>query len=179
MPGVEEAMLVPGYGGFGDSQFPGEFGGMQPPGGFGGMQPPSGPTQEEIKRQKAAQKRREDQALIEQRQSQRYGEVSAPIPWEGIKKTTLDIKADKDGVSRASLMAPIQLDRSQQLRIGGTYMPGYRESDVSIPSTFGLEAGYETPGLDVRVGYTDRRRGGGAGMGVGGFEASARGKMNW
>lgn len=103
------------------------------------------------------------------------------MQWSAIRKPDLDVEADPKGINRATLALPIRIDDSQELRLGGTYMPAYSENGVTVPSAYGIEAGYETPGFNARVRYSTRNRTGGGmgGPGGGGFEAGVRGNFNW
>jgi len=120
------------------------------------MAPPM-PSMQEIERQKR------EQLLMQQMQA-RDAMVNQPLVY-GQKPVNLDINAVEGGIESIGGTANIQLDPNQRLRIGANYMPSYVEQGVSVPQTYRVEAGYETPGLGINVNYRPRR------MGMGGFGA--------
>jgi hypothetical protein len=135
----------------------GDAGGFQGPSGFG-----QGPSLEEMRQQ---QERMRQEAVLNQRNQERQAMVNAPINYERPQPFTLDVDAAGNSLEKVGGSAVIQLDPNQRLRFGGSYMPGYQEQNVAIPSAAKLEAGYNTPSFGINVNWRPQRQGGA----VGGF----------
>lgn len=167
MPGIAEAAMGPGM-------MPG-FGGMP-----GMMQGPSNDDQER-RRQEALRQQMEQRK--QQMMAARASQLEGPMNFSRPQPVNLDVDATESGIEKLGGTAVIDLDGNQRVRVGGAFMPGYQEDGVSVPSTYRIEAGYQTPGLNVNVNYRPRRRGGGMGPGgpggFGGFGVEAGAKMSW
>ena len=135
----------------------GDAGGFQGPSGFG-----QGPSLEEMRQQ---QERMRQETVLNQRNQERQAVVNAPINYERPQPFTLDVDAAGNSLEKVGGSAVIQLDPNQRLRFGGSYMPGYQEQNVAIPSAAKLEAGYNTPSFGINVNWRPQRQGGA----VGGF----------
>lgn len=196
MPDPRQMGAMPGYMG-------GPPSGLNVPGGPGGLGDPGfgasgGIDQEEMRRRRQEDEermRREEQQrrieaeqarrqqMREQRTQQRDSMVERPLTYGGNERLTQPINLDANlvegGVESLGGTLSLPIDRSQRLRVGGVYMPGYSEDGMPVPSSYRIEAGYQTPGINVNVNYRGRRRGSG-GMGdSGGLGAMVQGNMNW
>ena len=113
-----------------------------------------GPSPEEIKRQQEEMRR---QQILQEATMQRNAVVGAPLNYNRPQPVTVDINATENAVESMGGTMNVPIDKSQQLRLGGVYMPGYNEQGVPIPQTYRVEAGYNTPTFGINVNYLPKR----------------------
>jgi hypothetical protein len=128
-----------------------------------------GPSEEDLRRQQEEMERQQEemrrQQILQNAVMQREAVVGAPLNFNRPQPLTFDVNAVENGVESVGGTLNLPIDKSQQFRIGGIYMPGYSEQSVPIPQTYRVEAGYNTPSFGVNVNYRPRRT---MGMGMGG-----------
>ena len=131
--------------------------------------PMMGPSEEDIKRQQIFQEEMRRREILQNAMQQREAVVGTPINYNRPQPLTFDVNAVENGVESLGGTLNMPIDKSQQLRLGGVYMPGYNEQGVPIPQTYRVEAGYNTPTFGVNVNYRPNRGMGGMGGGLGGM----------
>jgi hypothetical protein len=131
--------------------------------GMMGPGPMMGPSPEEIKRQQEEMRR---QQILQEATMQRNTVVGTPLNYNRPQPVTFDINATENAVESLGGTMNLPIDKSQRLRLGGVYMPGYNEQGVPIPQTYRVEAGYNTPSFGINVNYRPRSPVGG---GLGGM----------
>ena len=130
-------------------------GDLMPGADFGGINSPLTPQEQQRKLQ--------EQQILQNAIMQRDAAVQAPLNFNRPQPLTLDVNAVEGGLESIGGTYNVPIDKSQQFRIGGVYMPGYNEQGVEVPQTYRVEAGYNTPSFGVNVNYRPKRN-----MGMGG-----------
>jgi hypothetical protein len=75
-------------------------------------------------------------------------------PAYGPKPFNLDIAGVDNRLENVNASANIQLDPNQVVQIGGEYSPGYRDQmGVPITAGYGINASYQTPGVNINARY--------------------------
>lgn len=151
MAGMQLAQAVPIGDIPGQGFMPGPEPGFMPMPGF-----EQGPSPAEIKEQQEKMRR---ETILNQRNTERQGVVNQPVNYNRPQPFVVDVDGAGNAVEKISGAAVIQLDPNQKLKFGGTYMPGYQEENVAIPSAARLEAGYSTPSFGVNVNWRPQRQG--------------------
>lgn len=129
-----------------------------------------GPTEEDLRRQQQDMLR---QQILNQRITERDAAINQPVNYNRPQPINIDVDAAGNALEKVGGSAVIQLDPSQRIRFGGSYMPGYQEQGVPIPDASRIEAGYSTPTFGLNVNYRPRRQG----APVGGIGADMRFNM--
>jgi hypothetical protein len=124
---------------------------------------------------KTLQEKQRQQQIFSQRMQERSSNINQPINYRGPIPVNFNADLVEGGVEKLGGNAVIQLDPNQRLTVGGSYMPGYSEQGVQLPSEYRVEAGYQTPGVSFNVNYRPRRQG--APINQGGFGGEARFNM--
>jgi hypothetical protein len=72
----------------------------------------------------------------------------------GPKPFNLDLDGEDNRLKYVRGSANIQLDPNQMVRVGGEYIPGYRDQ-MGIPTSAGyaINASYQTPGVNINARY--------------------------
>lgn len=137
--------------------------------GPGGFAPPV-MSPEQVQQMEHMRKKQRDQEVLNQRNQERSAAVNAPIGYEqpGRPPVMLNVNAVPGAIESLGGSAVLQLDPNQKLKFGGSYMPGYSEQGVPVPSAYRVEAEYSTPSLGVNVNYRPTRQGSPLGGGFGG-----------
>lgn len=133
---------------------------------------------EEMRKQEEQQRqKRRMQAMAERVNAERQAELEQPINYKRPEPLNLDVGLVEGGLEKIGGSANVQIDGSQQLQVGGAYMPAYTEDGgIRVPDAYRVEASYKTPTLRATVNYRNKRGGGGGG----GFGGEVNfGGMKW
>ena len=128
---------------------------------------PSGPSPQEMEAaEKERMRKMREAQILQTRTQERSNVIDRPVVQD--RPLLFEADASPQGVDRIFGGLNMRLDPSQNLRIGGTVLPGYTEENVPIPTQYGAEAVYETPGTRIKINYRDRRPGASIPGGFGG-----------